>query len=191
MHSSFRGKHSSQIRVECDIRSTEVRKCIADDMKSGCTLRSGWEQHFVTGWFAKQFFTPELCSTKRIEWPIKNKKSSRCGRSLLTKWAFRSVSLFPVILRGYGAERRDNALHKDRNEYKDEVVLGKSNRDLYQSKEKSLMRRSEIMVVLGIKIDSHTLSTFFLQIVLFYIHIDTYTCGSKMRNDSFAACRIL
>jgi len=143
--------------------------------------------------------TPELCSTRRIEWPIKNKKSSRCGRSLLTKWAFRSVSLFPVILRDYGAERRDNALHKDWNEYKDEVILGKSNRDRYQGKKKSLMCRFEIMVVLGIK-DNNTTLSFLLQLYFsiyihtytyIYIYIYIYIYESKMGNDSFAACRIL
>lgn len=58
VHSSFREKHSSQIRVEHDTRSTEAwkaRGCIADDTKSGCTPRSGREQHFVTARFAKRF----------------------------------------------------------------------------------------------------------------------------------------
>jgi len=156
-------------RIVCDLKRGKL-ECIADDTKSRCTPRSGREQHFVTGRFAKAVLTPKLRSTRRIEWPIKNKKSSRCGRSLLTKWAFRSVSLFPVILRDYGAGHHcDNALHKNRNEYKNGVVPGKSNRDRYESKEKSLTRLSEIMVV-NIKMDDHiTLNTFPL-------HFSTYMC---------------
>jgi len=62
------------------------------------------------------------------------------------------------------------------------VIPGKSNRDLYESKEKSLMRLSEIMVV-DIKMDDHiTLNTFLLH----FFHVYMYH-GFKMRNDSFAS----
>lgn len=175
VHSSFREKHSSQIRAEHDT-TTEARKA------------RGWHEigmHAAIPWtraalcyrlVCEAVPTPEHRSTRRIEWPIKNKKSSRCGRSLLTKWAFRSVSLFPVILRGYGAEHcRDNALRKDRNEYKDRVVLRKSNRDRYESKEKSLMRHSEICVKHENRRSYNIKYLSVVNVAFFYTYILTYT----------------
>lgn len=63
--------------------------------------------------------------------------------------------LFPTILHGHRAQNpRDNALHNDRNERKNDAVPGKSNRDSYESKEKPRML-PRLWLRLNVKVDDH------------------------------------
>lgn len=82
--------------------------------------------------------------------------------------------LFLAILRGHRAENsRDNALHGDRNERKNDAVPGKSNRDSYESKVKPRMLL-RLWLRLNIKVDDHSalkLSLQTLQLSTFYICI--------------------
>lgn len=84
--------------------------------------------------------------------------------------SFRSP-LFPTILRGHRAQNpRDNALHDDRNERKNDAVPGKSNRDSYESKEKPRMLL-RLWLRLNIKMDDHPVLKLSLQTLQLFILI--------------------